>query len=330
MKVLIADKFEKSGIEGIAALGCEVINEPEAGASGLMNAIERVDPRVLIVRSSKVKPESIRAGRNLKLIIRAGAGYDNIDLSAASAAGIAVCNCPGMNAIAVAELAMGLLIAVDRRLFEQTRDSLAGVWNKKEYAKAKGLKGMTLGVAGAGYIGRAVIKRAVAFEMRVLVWSRDVTKQHVNDMGAEFAGSDTPALWDLAKRCDAITIHLPAAPDTRQLIGREFFSRMRPGSYLINTSRGSVIDETALMEIAAEKKLRFGVDVYENAPAEAQGPWKSRLAEGDGGIVRVMTHHVGASTDQAQQAVADETVRIVKIFKETGKAENCVNEGAIG
>ncbi|MCK6476974.1 MAG: hypothetical protein L6Q35_09115, partial [Phycisphaerales bacterium] len=147
MKVLIADKFEKSGIEGIAALGCEVINEPEAGASGLMNAIERVDPRVLIVRSSKVKPESIRAGRNLKLIIRAGAGYDNIDLPAASAAGIAVCNCPGMNAIAVAELAMGLLIAVDRRLFEQTRDSLAGVWNKKEYAKAKGLKGMTLGVA---------------------------------------------------------------------------------------------------------------------------------------------------------------------------------------
>lgn len=330
MRVLIADKFEKSGIEAIKALGCDVVNEPEAGAGDLPGVITRVEPSVLVVRSSKVKPDAIRAGSMLKVIVRAGAGYDNIDVPTASAAGIFVCNCPGMNAVAVAELTMGLLVAVDRRICEQTSDAANGKWNKKEYSKARGLKGMTLGVVGAGAIGRAVMKRALAFEMRVLAWSRSITKEHARDLGAEWAGTDTPALWDLAGKCDAVTIHLPAAPDTRQIIGREFLSRMKDGAYLINTSRGSLIDETALLEIARAKKLRYGVDVYESAPAEAAGPWQCKLAQADGGVVRALTHHVGASTDQAQTAVAEETVRIIKVFKESGKAENCVNAAAVG
>ncbi len=330
VKVLIADKFEKSGIEAIKAMGCEVVSEPEAGASGLAAVMERVDPAVLIVRSSKVKPDAIRAGKGLKLIIRAGAGYDNIDVPTASAAGIPVCNCPGMNAVAVAELTMGLLISLDRRICDQTAALLNGQWDKKEFSKARGLKGMTLGVVGAGAIGRAVMKRALAFEMKLLAWSRSITKEHARDLGAEWAGTDTPSLWAMAGKCDAVTIHLPAAPDTRQLIGREFLSHMKPGAYLINTSRGSVIDEDALMDVALAKGVRYGVDVYEGAPAEAQGPWKAKLAQGDKGLVRVLTHHVGASTDQAQAAVGEETVRIVRIFRETGKAENCVNAAAIG
>ncbi|MCC6427557.1 MAG: hypothetical protein IT435_12135 [Phycisphaerales bacterium] len=330
MKILIADKFEKPGIEALKSIGCDVISEPEAGASGLAPVMERVNPTVLIVRSSKVKPEAIRAAKGLKLIIRAGAGYDNIDVPTASAAGVPVCNCPGMNAIAVAELTMALLLSLDRRVCEQTSALLGGQWNKKEFAKARGLKGMTLGIVGAGAIGRAVLKRALAFEMHVLAWSRSITKEHAWDLGAEWAGTDTPSLWAMASRCDAVSIHLPAAPDTRQLIGREFLSRMKPGSYLINTSRGSVLDEDALLEFAQSKGLRYGVDVYEGTPAEAAGPWKAKLAQGDGGVVRVLTHHCGASTDQAQNAVADETVRIVRVFKESGRAENCVNAAAIG
>lgn len=330
MKVLIADKFEKSGIEAIKAMGCDLAYEPETGAGDLKSAMARLDPAVLIVRSSKVKPDSIRAAKSLKLIIRAGAGYDNIDVPSASAAGISVCNCPGMNAVAVAELTMGLLISLDRRICDQTAALLAGRWDKKDFSKARGLKGMTLGVVGAGAIGRAVMKRAAAFEMRVLAWSRSITKEHARDLGAEWAGTDTPSLWSMASVCDAITIHLPAAPDTRQLIGREFLSRMKPGAYLINTSRGSVIDEDALLEVARTKGIRYGVDVYEGAPAETQGTWNAKLAQGDPGVVRVLTHHVGASTDQAQQAVGDETVRIVKVFKDSGRAENCVNSAAIG
>jgi D-3-phosphoglycerate dehydrogenase len=330
VKVLIADKFEKSGIEAIKTLGCEVFNEPEAGATGIAPFIEKIQPAVLIVRSSKVKPDAIRAAKDLKVIIRAGAGYDNIDVPTASAQGIAVCNCPGMNAVAVAELTMGLLISLDRRICDQTSALAGGKWDKKEYSKARGLKGMTLGVVGAGAIGRAVIKRALAFEMRVLAWSRSITKEHAKDLGAEWGGNDTPALWAMADKCDAVTLHLPGAPDTRQLIGREFLSRMKQGAYLVNTSRGSVIDEDALLEIAAQKNLRYGVDVYEGAPAETQAPWQAKLAQGAPGVAKVLTHHVGASTDQAQNAVAEEVVKIVREFHTYGRKENCVNAAALG
>ncbi|HRJ48999.1 MAG TPA: NAD(P)-dependent oxidoreductase [Phycisphaerales bacterium] len=326
---MIADSFEASGIEAIRSLGCQVIHEPKAGAEGLPDALRQASPDILIVRSSKVTPDAIKSAKGLKLIIRAGAGYDNIDVPTASAAGIPVSNCPGMNAVAVAELTMGLLIALDRRLCEQNAAMLAGQWNKKEFSKARGLKGMTLGIVGCGAIGRAVMKRALAFEMNVLAWSRSITREHARDLGAQWAGTDTPALWDMASRCDAVSIHLPSAPDTRQLIGREFISRMKPGAYLINTSRGNVIDEEALLAASREKNLRYGLDVYENAPAQTQAPWNCRLAQADAGIVRVLTHHVGASTDQAQRAVADETVRIVRVFMESGRAENCVNAAAV-
>lgn len=329
MKVYIADKFEKSGIDGLMALGCEVVSEPDVGADGLPQGLARVMPAVLVVRSTKVPKASVEAAAaaGVKFIVRAGAGVDNIDVAAATAAGIRVSNCAGMNAIAVAELTLGLLLACDRRIPDQTIDARAGSWNKKEYGtKAKGLAGSTLGVIGAGAIGRAVVKRAVAFDMRVIVWSRSISREHARDLGAEWGGNDTPALHDLAANSDAVTIHLPLAPDTKGLIGKEFLAKMKPGAYVINTSRGGVIDEAALRDATRTKGIRAGLDVYETqpgTPSTPAGEWTSQTARFGPGIY--CTHHIGASTDQSQHAIAAETVRLIGVWMRSGRAENCVN-----
>lgn len=322
MKVLVADKFEKIGLEGLAALGCEVINDPAAGAERLADAVAKADPAVLIVRSSKVTAPVIGAAKSLQLILRAGAGVDNIDVGSASARGIRVCNTPGMNAIAVAELAIGLLLCCDRRLPDQAAAARAGQWNKKDFAKARGLKGLTLGVIGVGNIGQEVIKRATAFGMRVVVWSRGITPQHAAALNCEWGGTDTPALMTLAKRCDAVSVHLPLTDTTKKLFGKQFFDAMKPGAYFINTSRGGVVDEAALRDAVTSKGLRAGLDVFDNQPADAQAPWDNATAKLPGVYA---THHCGASTDQAQTAVAEEAVRVVKVFMESGRAENCVN-----
>jgi D-3-phosphoglycerate dehydrogenase len=327
MKILVADKFEKAGLDGLAALGCEVFNEPALGMDGVPGALERLRPDVLVVRSTKVPATSLAQGDSLKLIVRAGSGVDNIDVGAATAKGIRVCNCPGMNAVAVAELTIGLLLSCDRRIPDQTQSLRAGQWSKKEFSKtgssgARGLKGLTLGVVGVGAIGQEVIRRAVPFGMKVVVWSRSITPQHADALNCEFGGTDTPALLNLARRCDAVTIHLPLVDSTRKLFNAEFFGAMKPGAYFINTSRGGLVDEAALRVAIKEKKLRVGLDVFDGQPGEPEAAWTSETAALPGVY---STHHCGASTDQAQLAVADETVRIVRVFRDSGRVENCVN-----
>lgn len=327
LRILVADKFEKSGLEGLKALGCEVVSEPDAGADGIPAAVARVKPQILVVRSTKVPAASIEKFEGVVAIFRAGAGVDNIDVKAATGRGIKVCNCPGMNAVAVAELTLGLLIACDRRIVDQTIQAREGKWNKKEFGKtglggAKGLKGSTLGVIGAGAIGRAVVKRALAFDMRVVVWSRSITKDHARDIGAEWGGTDTPALLALAAQCDAVTVHLPLAADTKGLIGAEFISKLKPGAIVLNTSRGGVIDEVALREAIASKGLRAGLDVFSEQPSGTEGPWDSATARSN---AVTATHHSGASTNQSQEAIAGEVVRMVKVYQGSGKIENAVN-----
>lgn len=327
MKVLVADKFEKLGLDGLAALGCTVVNQPGIGTEKLGPALETEKPEILVVRSTKVPSTVLEQAKGLKLIVRAGAGVDNIDVGAATAHGIKVCNCPGMNAIAVAELTMGLLLCCDRRIPDQVALQRSGQWSKKEFGKtgaggARGLKGMTLGVVGAGAIGQEVIIRAKAFEMNVVAWSLGITPQHAAALRCEFGGCDMVSLLELAARADAITVHLPLADNTKKLFNKTFFDAMKPGAYFINTSRGGMVDEAALREAIKTKGLRVGLDVFDPQPSEAEAPFTNEIVKLPGVYG---TCHSGAGTDQAQQAVAIETVRIVKVFKERGRTENCVN-----
>src|SRR5467141_2396315 len=158
MQVLIADKFEQSGREGLQAIGCEVSFQPDLKDDALVAAIAEHKPDLLVVRGTKVTEPMLAAGP-LKLIVRAGAGYNTIDVAAASKRGIYVSNCPGKNSIAVAELAFGLILALDRRIAANVLSLREGHWNKAEYSKARGLFGRTLGLIGVGQIGREMIPR---------------------------------------------------------------------------------------------------------------------------------------------------------------------------
>ena len=325
MNILVADKFEKAGIEGLKALGLNVVSQPDAGAANLAGAIVEAKPAILVIRSSKAPAPAINAGAGtLKGIIRAGAGYDNIDCAAASSKSIAVCNCPGTNAAAVAELVFGLLLALDRRIVEQTLDLRAGRWNKKEYSKARGIKGQTLGVIGAGGIGREVIQRAKAFGMTCVVHSLNMTRERAQDLHVEYGGRTREEMLAMLARCDAVSVMVAANAESERMCDEAFFAAMKPGAAFINTARGSVVDEGALAAAIRGKGIRAAADVFAGEPAGAgsMADWKSPLADLPG---FVGTHHVGASTDQAQNAVAEEVVRIVRVFKDTGRWENRVN-----
>jgi D-3-phosphoglycerate dehydrogenase len=317
MKILIADKFEQSGRDGLQALGCEISFQPDLKDEPLVEAIGNEQPDVLVVRGTKVTEPMLAAGP-LKLIVRAGAGYNTIDVAAASRRGIYVSNCPGKNSIAVAELAFALILAVDRRVADNVIALRAGEWNKKEFSKARGLFGRTLGLVGLGKIGQEMIPRARAFGMPVVAWSRSLTAEKAEQLGVE--KKDTPL--EVARAADVVSVHVALKPDTKMMIDAGFFSAMKDGSYFINTSRGETVDQEALIDAIHSKGIRAGLDVFAIEPTSAIADFEDPI----GNETHVYgTHHIGASTDQAQEAIAAETVRIIKSFKETGQVPNVVN-----
>lgn len=325
MNILIADKLESECIQGLQNLGCSVHVDPELGPETLGEAIRKTEAEILVVRSTKVPGSVLDGTTTLRGIVRAGAGVDNIDVTAATRAGIAVSNCPGMNSAAVAELAMGLLIACDRRIPQQTAELKAGHWNKKEYSKARGLLGATMLVIGRGAIGRQVVRRAKAFGMHLLIEEPSLTPQWAAEIGLELIGSTREDLYRALERSDAVTIHVPLTDTTRGMCNAEFFSHMKRGAIFINTSRGPIVDEAALLEAVRTKDIRAGLDVYCNQPEEKDCQWMPEVASHPNVIT---THHIGASTTQAQIAVAEEVVRIVRVYRESGQFENQVNKAA--
>ena len=318
MRVLVADKFEEAGLEGLRSLGCEVYYEPGLEGESLGWRLRDTGVQVLVVRSTRVTAAEMDQGKNLSVIVRAGAGVNTIDLPGASARAISVSNCPGKNAVAVAELAWGLILALDRRIPDQTADLRAGLWNKAEYGKARGLAGRTLGVAGFGAIGREVATRGAAFGMRVVAWSASLSAERAAEAGCERAAT----LAELAARSDVVSVHLALTKETRGLLGGAFFDAMRPGALFVNTSRGETVNAAALKAAISTKGIRAGLDVFDREPSGGTGAFEDEVGRMPG---VVGTHHVGASTEQAQNAIAAEVVRIVAAYKATGEVPNAVN-----
>jgi D-3-phosphoglycerate dehydrogenase len=317
MRVLVADKFEQSGLDGLKSAGCEVLNQPGLKGDALAQEVGRFQPDVLIVRSTQVTDAILGAGA-LKLVVRAGAGYNTIDVAAASRRGIYVSNCPGKNSIAVAELAFGLILALDRRIADNVASLLQGQWNKAEYSKARGLYGRTLGLIGIGQIGREMIPRGKAFGLHVVGWSRSLTPEAADALGIAHKASPL----EVASASDIVSIHVALNAQTRGMLDVKFFDAMRPCAYFINTARAEVVDQNALSRAVREKGIRAGIDVFAQEPSGGAGEFSDNIAK-EPSVYG--THHIGASTDQAQEAIAAETVRIVRTFKETGKVPNVVN-----
>jgi D-3-phosphoglycerate dehydrogenase len=317
MRVLVADKFEQSGRDGLQRIGCEVSYQPDLKDEALIEAIRAEMPDVLVVRGTKVTEPMLEAGP-VKLVVRAGAGYNTIDVGAASKRGIYVSNCPGKNSIAVAELAFALILALDRRIVDNVVTLRQGQWNKKEFSKARGLFGRTLGLIGLGKIGQEMIPRARAFGMPVVAWSRSLTPEGAAALGIEFKESPKA----VAAAADVVSVHIALNSETRNSINADIFSAMRPGSYFINTARGEVVDQAALVDAMKNRGIRAGLDVFAVEPTSAVAEFTDPIVSESG---LYGTHHIGASTDQAQEAIAEETVRIVREFKETGKVPNVVN-----
>ncbi len=323
MKVLVADKFESSGLEALTAMGCEVSYQPDAVDQALVDAVRTTAADVLVVRSTKVQEAALDAG-SLSLIVRAGAGVNTIDVAGASARGIYISNCPGKNSVAVAELALGLMLSLDRRIPDNVAELRAGTWNKKEYSKARGLHGRTLGLLGFGNIGQEVAARARAFGMPVVVWSRRFADdpELAARVAAELDITVAPTPVAVVQAADVLSVHLALAKDTRGFVDAALLSHLKPGAYFVNTARAEVVDQAALAAAIRDKGIRAGLDVFATEPAGASGPFVDDIVQ----LPAVYgTHHIGASTDQSQEAIAAETVRIVRIYKDTGRVPNVVN-----
>ncbi len=317
MHILIADKLPENSLSTLQEGGHQVSIELTSGAA-LCAALARLQPQVLIVRSTKVTRDMLKAARALELIVRAGAGYDSIDVAAASERGIFVANCPGKNASAVAELTIGLMVAMDRLIPDNVAEARRNRWQKARFAKATGLRHRTLGIVGLGRIGSEVARVALTMGMQVVAWSRSLTEARAQALGV--TRENTPLA--VAALADIVTLHVAATPATRHLAGTDFFRAMKPGAFFINTTRGSIVDETALRRAIEEKGIRAAVDVFEGEPSYKTGELNWELARHDG---IYLTHHIGASTQQAQEATASEAVRIIDCYARQGSVLNCVN-----
>lgn len=316
MRILVADELPKRHLEGLRALGLTVDFSPGLKGDALAEAAKSAS--ILVVRSTEVPAAVFEKAKGLSLVIRAGAGVNTIDVKAASQHGVYVANCPGQNAVAVAELAMGLILAVDRRIPDNVARLRAGKWNKKEFSRARGLLGRRLGLVGTGAIATATGMRALAFGMQVRAYSRSFSDRRASELG--FSRADS--VMSLARESDVLSVHVPGGSETKGIISRAVLAALPDGAVFVNTSRADVVDQAALLEEAKRGRIWVALDVYDQEPKGGEADFVAELNQ----LPNVYgTHHIGASTDQAQDAIAVETVRIVDCFLNRGEVPNCVN-----
>lgn len=317
-RVLLCDPLAKPAADALRTFGCTVLNNPELNEETLERAVRDTDPDVLVTNTTPVSAETIAGSPRLSMIVVAGTSTDHVDIAAASRRGVFVANCPGRNATAVAELAWALILACDRRVPDQVQDLRAGRWNHRQYAAAQGLHGRTLGIVGLGQVGQEVARIGRAFGMEVLAWSRNLTEERAIECGVGYCAN----LVNLAKLSEVVSVSAGGGEDSEALIGEKFLASLKQGAILVNTSRAEVIDQRALLTAVRERGLRFGSDVFVGEPESADGSFEDALIH-EPGVYG--THHVGALTEQAQRAVAEEVVRIVRAWAERGHVPNCVN-----
>jgi D-3-phosphoglycerate dehydrogenase len=320
MRVLAADRLPPHFETTMRSAGHECLVEPDLTDATLPAAVGDAD--VLVVRSTRVTAETLAAGDSLRLVVRAGSGTNTIDCEEATRRGVLVANVPGRNAIAVAELTLGLLLAVDRAIVENTCELRAGHWDKKRFGGvARGLHGRRLGIVGLGNIGLAVAERAAAFGMPLLAQAKGSRSAEASRRIAELGIELVPDLVTLASEVDVLTLHVPLSAETRGMVGRDVLEALQPG-VLLNTSRSEVVDTEALLAHLDGGLLSAGLDVFPDEPAGATAEWRSPVAAHP---AVVGTHHVGASTEQAQEAVVAGVVEVISAFTD-GVLLNVVNQ----
>ena len=297
-RVLISDGLQEGAINKLLEFGFEVVNK-HYDKDVLGEVLKDFD--VLVIRSAtKVTREVLEAekGGNLKLIVRAGVGIDNIDVNAAAEVGVAVKNTPNSSSDSVAELALAHMFAVARFVGTSNYTMRNGEWNKKKYEGIE-ISGKTLGIVGMGRIGRSLATKATALGMNV-VYSDLFGKQ--NDLDYDFL-----ELNDLLKISDFISLHVPYDKEKGSLIRKEELDIMKDGAYIINCARGKVVDETALLEALDDGKISgAGIDVFEVEPNTNEALVNHPRVS--------CTPHIGASTTEAQERIGDEVASVIKEF----------------
>jgi len=291
-KVLIADDIHESCAEALKSKGCHVTVKPLLTRDELIKAVKEYD--AIIVRGrTKLTRDIIMEAQSLKVIGRAGVGLDNIDLKAAAEKGIRVVSSPQASTIAVAEATMALILALARMIPEANKTLKEGLWLKSKFVGFE-LRGKVLGIIGFGRIGKAVAKRALAFDMKVMAYDIRDIKEEAESMGVKVATT----LEELFKESDIITLHIPLNESTRHMIGEKEISLMKRGAIIVNTSRGGIIDTKALLKALKEGKLAgAALDVFENEPPRTEEEWE---------LIRlpnvVVTPHIASQTREAQTA----------------------------
>lgn len=310
IKVLIADGIDAEALGPLNSNGdfkLIFIND----AAQLEKELSDAD--ALLVRSkTKVTPEILEKGKKLKFVGRAGVGVDNIDVKAASKKGIVVENVPGGNTISAAEHTMALILALSRNIPQADASMRAGQWKRDKFVGTE-LQEKTLGLIGFGRIGKEVAKRALSFEMKVLVYDPFVSAEHIKSFGMQPATMD-----EIFKTADYISLHVPSTEQTKNLINEETLSKMKPEARLINCARGTLVNETSLIQALKSKKIKgAALDVFVKEPPENTELY---------GIENlILTPHLGASTEEAQTKVAVELSASLRDFFKKGVVRNAVN-----
>jgi len=317
MKTLVGCSLPQWALQELRSLGTELLYEPKVTTERMEKLIG--DVAVLVVRRTRVSSEVIAAGKALQLIVRAGTNTANIAVEEASTQGIFVSNCPHKDAVAIAELTLALLLALDRGVLENVAALKKGLLDEPEAIDARGLAGRTLGILGFGPVEREIVKRARAFDMKLLAWSPTLTPELAVAGNVGFCG------WprELARESEMVTVYAPQQETDELLVDAEFLQNMRDGAYLVYVGHPAALDETALAEVAKERNLRVAYDI--SAPQLAgsnAGRFRSRLQA----LPNVIgTHHLADRTQQAYQATATEVVRVIREFLVAGEVVNCVN-----